>query len=1298
MMGVCRMMGLFAFSAAAGATFDLEWNPRWRTDVPYEVELQPAKFAQLDGVSKDGGYEVLADGQMVDTRLLSGKAPGAKLLRFQVPAGTKELACRTTAHVKESNVPTENLFAGVLSSVDGWQKPGEVIGSAVASGLRFAVQKAGNPAITCTVDVPHGLTAAGRAVPMKIEVDLKSEATMTWGGIVQFEQVDGAGNVLPETLSDKRWTSHLLPPNVPVAYRENGWLHPKARKLRVVFKPAANDRVVDEYGMPRLPGPDALPQFTVSHIAVRAAANLAITPRDPSFFAGGISGDEGDRALVLGPERGFWYVTRGNGSWAGGEQYRNEDEIFFPVGAGTVEAWFKPEWTTTDTSTYWLFEGSSYGVKQRPDAVEMKGRGELFAVTYSPASGTLSFFRKDRKDKVFKGEGTAAIPAGSWTHVACTFSPGGVARVYVNGRQALETSLAGFVAMDLAKEALPNNLDVVSAYLGAEFASASTQTDPVPGKPLFSGAVDLWRVSRVVRYTDDFEPAKHFAVDAATCALFDFDDTMDGVSGGGVGFVPGTIRAEKWSRARALVVDGKPWNYYPEQILPENNPDLVLNKLNYPTLPSEAEFLAARRSLQRTFRVAGNGDFATFELKGPVYPDYVEIVNSGAKPLVYPIVLNRGDLDARSFGDFSDSLLAQKLSDRDRVNKVFNFLLKSCDYFINDTAFYEPNCNSPESVQNKALAMINGYCGFECGPLNTIACHLFACAAKCPASMTGGYGHLFQQVFFEGKNHIYDLSAQKFFPWWDNETSAYLEEDAAEPGIHNRLKGAASHFIRHGTRHVWTSDPSYREKVGISLNPGERFRAWYDNAGYNNDLYCTPRVDQWLKQKTRNFLPHELVGKACRADDRKAKLRRFERFFPQAANGFLEFDGVPAKGNPAFRDTADGQGFVYPVLSGYPIVGASYRATLGDGHVATCDYSFDGGKSWVDIPDAELDLAVRARQGYHVRVRAPREKVDRFTARTILQLNARVFPGRVQAGTNSYRFKSVSGSEAEVTIAWRENAQRMGCAEAVYTGVIPGVERATVVLDPKMPLRVAVEGLSAAAEVAAGKGLAARLVDNAQGLEISVAEQTAGPFVSYVTVKDRGAEKAFTVVACANARWVPATAAKLTGGAKLLPTAEGRVQPCAFIKGLGAQATFSFPALPPGKYAVFNVNRFASGISLSTKLHVLVPDNPQKVIGAEASNWMINYFKAQCGLPGGRAAFKWDLARDPKTDRPFWGICAFDCPHGLDHVDFTTAKYAPEGGVELAGALVMPWPEQADFRRDLMKVLCGVNCAPDRVR
>ena len=1251
------------------AVIPLQWNATYPTDVPYECEFVPTRL----GLAAASGFVVKADGKSLPTQRFRGSADGTTTLRFRVPAGTRALACETVdaASSAVDSMAVDNLFAGALAKGATWTCDG-VRQTEIPGGHRFAATAAGTKVASWAVELPP---RAAQPLPVRLELDVKSVASMTWGAKMVVAQFDAAGRELPEYVTDGRWTTEMLPPQKAVAFRERGLVHPQTRRIVFRIEMLARDRTVDEFGLPRQPGSDAYPQLELTHLALRPAAELPFPRYDAAkFFGAGVSSAPTDRSLKLGAGQAFWYQTRGPGSWARGEQYRDESEIFFPAGAGTVEAWFRPDWSGATSEDFYLFEGSSHQLAIVPKAVEFPGRATLFAVRYQPATKRLSFFRRDRKDRVFKGEANVEIPSGRWTHVACTFAPGGRAVVYLDGHRALEVALTDFVPLDLAADPLPNNTDVVECYLGSGHLGARVRERAYRSEPLLTGEVDLWRVSTGVRYETDFTPAKSFAVDGATRALFAFDDTFDGVAGGGLGFVRGTLRATSGRRLNRVAVDGRDVPYHPAELQPENDPDRVLDRLTYPTMPTEEELWVLRRPLSRRFTLKP-GEKASFAAGEKVYPDFVEIANGGESPLVFPLVLNEGEVDPRSFGDFAESLDAMGLSDREKVNRTFNFLLKASDYFIADTATYEPDSNVPRCVMSKALTMINGYCGFECGPLNTMAANLFACAARCPANMTGGYGHSFQQVFFDGKNHLYDLSAQKFFPSFDNETSVSLGEDEDEPGVHWRVGGAPSHFIRLGTRTFGATDPGYWPKVGVSLNPGERFRAWFDNCAEVNDLYCSTRLDGMIRGKTRNFfMPYAPFARETGADDKVATMRRMERFFPQYGNGFLVFEGRPTAANPAFVD--EGKSFRYRVASGYPIVAGAYVAARADGSAAEVELSFDGGRRWQSFGTNAFDYPVRARHAYWVRVKAAMKDVVSFRAKTTVQLNARIFPGRVRAGANVFRLKAVSGGAAEVTLGWRENARPIELEGAVATGTIPGAEKVTAAMDPtEGALVLAVKGLSADATVESGPGFAATLA----GGRLTVTADDATPRIGFVTIRDGGAEKALTVVSCPGARFV---------------------RRAATIVKAGDRADYDFRPLPAGDYMLLSVVRFASHPQdlLGTAVAAELDAEPSRVAHAAAAvNPLANYYKAHYGQKGGRANWKWDFALDPKTFRPFWGPQRFTAKKPLSRVTFTAPTRPPEGGAEIAAVLVLPFPAD-EFRCRLEKVLCGLNACPERVR
>ena len=111
-----------------------------------------------------------------------------------------------------------------------------------------------------------------------------------------------------------------------------------------------------------------------------------------------------------------------------------------------------------------------------------------------------------------------------------------------------------------------------------------------------------------------------------------------------------------------------------------------------------------------------------------------------------------------------------------------------------------------------------------------------------------------------------------------------------------------------------------------------------------------------------------------------------------------------------------------------------------------------------------LDYAVRARQAYWIRVKAPIAEVASFRAETEVMLNRRVFPGRLREGDNALTLRAVAGGPADVTVQWRTDAHAIEIEGGAYTGAIPGFERELVVLDPaRGPLVLDVKGASPSA-------------------------------------------------------------------------------------------------------------------------------------------------------------------------------------------------------------------------------------------
>ena len=1287
-------LGTLALSACAtlnvaAARINLEWNATYDTGVPHEVEIDLSKLARAEA---KGGFAILAQTpageQTLPVTLLPGRRAGIVALRFRVPAGTTALACETdrAANPPSDASSSDNLFAGALASdaAAKWKKDSANLSIAsVPNGLLMS-SSAPSGGLWATYEVAVPPEAAGR--PVRLEIDATSKSKMTWGGYIRIRQYNAAGKELPEPVVDPRWTSHMRPPEKLAQYRENGRLHPDAKTVKVCIELRSANTEYDNHGLPLKDKDAPKAKLLVSHLALRPGAELPFPKYDDACFAAGVSGEAHDKALVLGGEgaRGFFYATRSIASWTSMKDIRTEEQLFFPSGDGTVEAWFRPNAWPADGKTVTLIEGSHHNL---PRFSPRNTRGQLVALEYSPSQKKLSFLLKDMADKAFKGDAQVDFPVGKWTHLALQWAAGKTADLFVDGKKVKSVALAKFKTLDLAKNEHPNNAQVSECFLGGGYINLrQLDTPTLPHRPIFDGAADLWRVSTGARYANDFTPARTLAPDAATRALFAFDRAFDGVSGGGSRFISGSYRAMTDRVDHMLSVGGRKVQYYPAEINADVDPYKVLDINNYPNLPDVAAFKAAHTTESKSATLAPGGTL-DIDVPGEAFMDFIELANVSEKTLRYPIVLNRGDIDPRSFGDLADTMALQNVPDRDRANRIFQYVLRASDYFMNHSVTFAADSDKPNNVEYQALTMLNAYCGFECGPLNNMTANLFACVGGCPSSQTAGYGHSFEQVFYDGKNHVYDLSAQKFFPAMDNETSEHLGEAEEQPGSFHRIGANPDHFLREGGLRTTTAQtPAYREKVAMSLRPGERFRVWFDNDGQCNDLQCNGVVER----STR--MPRENYDAQTHAETGNWHVYRINRFFPHYGNGFIVYEGLPAAANPAFTRVA-ADGFTYRVSSCYPIVAARYAATLKDGSRAKMQICTDG-KTWRDLADGLLTYPVRGRRAYSVRACAATADVASFTAVTEVQVNARIFPGRLKPGANTFALKAEDGGATRLTVQWRHASKPIEIKGGVYSGTIRGAERQLAVLDPAQgTLALEVSGVSAAAKAVSYGGVSATLAEG----RLSIAPQEGFKGFTAVDVVDGDAVKQLTVLVCPGARLVTAEAFRLEGGARLLPAAADRVQPCAMLVGAKDVATAAFAPIPAGRWTLMTLNRFESHPKepRSPGLSVELPGRSKSAICGAPINDAVNFYKAQYGRKGARANFKWDFPYLPKTNYYTHMMDIFDAPEGLSSLSFTGAQQP--AGAELAAVLLTPYVDE-EFYCTLQKVLGGLNCQPWRVK
>ena len=1285
---------------AAVAAFSLEWNATYDTSVPYEVELNPAKIGAE-------GFAVFADGRRLASVTMPGKAPNTIRLRFHVPDGTRSLTCRSASAVPFADAAKiDNLFAGAfdVANRSRWVLPEGVAAQMIDGGLRFLYDgRAGRSAhVTYAVNVPDGL--AGK--PVRQEIDLTSRTHLVWGGKSYIEQLDAKGSVLPETLCDVRWTSHMRPNGKLCAYRDEGHIHPKARKLRFTLELRDCRYEYDEYGHKISDRALSLPRIDLTGLAVRVGADLPFPKWADGCFGTGVSGKPGDTSLRMGGASGrsVFFPTHTRAAWTQSHQFREEKDICYPVGAGTVEAWIKPDWKTFAERRD-AFAKAQRLRKSEPcvifDAYQgyiacecKRGMGKMFFVAYEPTAHRLSLLMRDYKANLFEKSFDVEIPDRVWSHLAVAWKPGDMATVYLSGRKVGEMPLNGFEIMDIADKSVrnPNDRAVPMEFnFGASFEWARAAGDNAvapPGGVFFEGEGDCLRISSGCRYTTDFSPARSFALDADTRALFTFDRTFDGVTGGGFGFLPCSVRSLSDRIDHELkLADGRTIQYYPKALPPSVDPYRTLDHDNYPVLPTDAEYREARvaKTLTRTMK---SGEKVSFDAAERAYPDYVEYANlSETETLDYPIAVRDGRPDPRSFGDLSDTLCAAAENDRERAEDVFQFAMRASDYFMNHQASFAAGSDIPQSACYEAMVMLNSYCGFECGPLNNMTANMLATVAGCPAGQTAGYGHEFQQAFYDGKNHIYDLSARLYFPAEDNETASYLKEAGDQPGIFFRVGKSGDHFIRRSTRGNWVRNPSYQEKFGAVLNPGERMRVYYANNAQMNNLQTRARKGAYSWPK---LLPGTLdYAKVAGADDSTEWLVRKDRVFPHYSSAFITFDGKPNAKNPAFAKSGDG--FVYKVYSPYPVVFGEYAAFLSNGHAVELELSTDGGKTFRRIPAdkkgiARLEYMVKARYRYLVKVRALLEQVVRFVAKTEGEVNPRVYPGWVKGGKNVFTFKSESQTSARVTFGWREPSKEIVIDGTVHQGAIPGFERELAAMEPVNGLSLKVSGVSPMATARTCGRIDAALSDGLLRLSYAPQKRPAikhgtdnpekpeeFPAFAAVDIVDGDAVKTLTVIVAPNVRL-------------LLPENPDAMK-----------HVFTFDEIPAGPYQVWTLARTESRGDTGTYRFRDLNDPKVEWRAWQSTNESYDYRgMVFFGREGELGRWKWSTVDRRDIQHSASG-------HMIKTLDFPATKtftiYQPwkAGRTSLGAVLIVPGAG-VEAELEMRNIFFGLNSDPFHVK
>lgn len=1279
--------------------FPLEWNVNNKTGIPYEVEISRTKLEKLAGVKKDCGFDVTATTQegkkKLDVTLLAGQTPGSVAVRFTVPEGTTALDCEPASNGKVDENESLNLFAGTLADTTAWKATrGASVKSVdgkicVETRLPSKGRAYADYLITCTVNVPGEF--AGQAA--KLEMDFKSTTKEAWPCYISIEQLDANGKVLSESLTDPRWITLMRPSNVLTPHRENGRIHPQAKKLRLSINARYICHTHDSFGRIAKDKSVFVPKFEISRLAVRAAEQIPFPRYRDEFFAPGVSGKPGDFAFdsTKGTTgKAFFFATHSQACWAEGKRILDPQECFYPAGDGTVEAWFNPKWKKRGSAKEYTY---LFTAEPAPFLGPMRDGDRKhtpnLAIKYFPKAKLAEIQFMDYTKKQYKNKFKCEITRDKWNHVAVQWAAGKGIQVFINGKMVFDDPKFTFTKVDFNDPNIRNSKEryiyTANEYMASQFSMGNTRftvrSNRVGhGVGHFRGFYDLLRISSIARYSKaGFTPAKSFSVDKDTRALFDFNRSFDGKTSDGLQFISGSVMAEVSRISNQLEINGKTIDYNPAKILDSNHPHKVLSVKNYTEIPDKEDFASAKIAEQIKFKFSGKTE-KNIKLDVPVIMDYIEYTNNGKKTVIHPFVRKDNEIDPRSFGDIRESMNIATSTARERANRIFQFMLSSSDYFMSYQARFNPGDDRAANVCYDALQMLNAYCGFECGPLNSMTANMYACAGGLPAGQTAGYGHSFQQVWVDGKSNLYDLSAQKFFPSMDNTSPSCLGETEIEPGIFNRVNGNSNHFVRISTRRPSANEPAFIERVAMSLRPGETLRMWYANDGRSNTLQCND------PKRYNNFKKHHAkdVTKLVHSTG-KLPVAEVDHYFPEFGSAYLKFEGSPEMFAGNFTDVK-ADSFCYKVTTCYPIVYAEYAAKLKNGKFAGLDISTDRGKTFRplkldDDGTARPFYPVCARREYLIKVKSPIKQVAKFSAMTQMMTNPRVMTCKLAKGDNKLLCSTGNDADIDITIQYRKHAKNIEISGVTMSGAKAGFERIATAVAPLETKSFDVKGASSEAKVRTTGKIEASLKNGK--LTVSAPANYKG--IDTVVINDNGARQQLIVITYPGIEIVMADKIVPVQNASRGDTFQKTVN----FSGYNAKIKIPFASeKKAGKYSIWTLHRMSTDPKW-TRIHVDLPHGGSSEIFRHA-NFSHDFYKSLYYGKNGRSKFRWDYPVMQDIPYPFQQIAPVDIKKPFSELTFRYDNTSNEL-CEVAAVIIMPWPEDKEFNNELARVLRGVN-------
>jgi len=749
-----------------------------------------------------------------------------------------------------------------------------------------------------------------------------------------------------------------------------------------------------------------------------------------------------DGALEDAPlNKGFEFIGQrrlafngaSEGTLTSGGYNPNPKSVHWGLEAGTLEFWCRPSWDADDGREHVFFHGVAYGHRLQSRLRKLNSDG----------GNRLEFTIADAGHMERRVRGSTFLRKGKWHHVATTWDfKKAHLQLFVDGQKVAEqgpetapwpSSLVaeggekkskGIGIMENDTRSLP-----MQAFIGGDKSWGEEYSA--------ESVLDEFRISDVLRYTDDFTPSRQeFENDEHTRALFHFENERDGIHGSDDKFVRGHLGCELPVQEQEILLEVKKGD--------EIERHAVLVKPCASDGIFEANRAENRLTVTRPFRELPDPSFVEYRERQVILTvngmddDLAIHVGGDFEPLMRSVTFQRDDdISAEtthlprwrandnvvpfSVKDIAASLGAHAKNDVEKAHEVFQYVLQTTNYY--DAHYCEtlPTQHRPR-VSYTLLKALNIYPFDQCGPMNHMLRKLFL-AVGISSNNASGTHHQFEQAFYDGSWRLFDLSSRLY--WLDRDDATVLSRCGLESDPFLKLRqGVDPNAWLRGRKSRATFGTAERpHNMHFPLRPGERVSICWHNEGrwfeVTGDREAIPlaKIPPYFGNGTIIYEP-TAEGEATTLDN-------------------MELEFLDDNSSVLFaKDSAKPASLTYHVQSPYIFsdaqVSGSYNAQ-GSGSIKLF-LSFDEGENWTEVwrnEDNNGEITVNlldhitARYGYWLKLTfAPDNtvKVSNLKVRTTFVVSPLSLPGKLSLGDNRIRCVGITPTEP---------CDRPGCDESV---------------------------------------------------------------------------------------------------------------------------------------------------------------------------------------------------------------------------------------------------------------------------